>query len=436
MQNYHTAKAPPVVVPLLAEMVKEFNASQLRAVEYALSRTVALIEGPPGTGKTLVLATIVRCLQRGRPHDFTGAKWKLFLCADSHGAIDNIMMALPELGLKRRDMLRICRREKLTDKKMEPYLLGAKRERKGQIDEAMVIGSTMMNCGHSGMERLAARVCIIDEAAQATEPTVLVPAVKDCEQLVLCGDRRQLPPTVASDLADENGYAVSLLERLINNGIDSVQLDTQYRMHPSISSYPSSAFYDGSLKDGAKLLDRRPTRIFGFSWPGEGEADKPSQAICFFDVDGREEKEPWWGESLINKAEAEAIAAFVRRHGLSTDKKRLGIATTYSKQVELIRSLLPEYKLCIGSVDSLQGREVELLCLSTVRANYFDSLGHVADLRRANVALTRARNGLLIFGSRRTLETDGRLWAPFLEGLVEKGAVRDLPLAATSDEPT
>ena len=263
-------------------------------------------------------------------------------------------------------------------------------------------------------EPLSFETCLIDEATQATEPTSLVPLLFGAQQLVLVGDSQQLPPTVTDIAASREGLGTSLFERLQESGVQPLLLDTQYRMHPSLAEFSSRRFYGGLLRSAVRPEERPPPA--GLRWPDAGFP------VAFVAVRGPEQRsaaepggadaprspEDEGGTSYSNAAEAEVVARLVRALLDAGDPRPcdLGVITPYNAQALLLQRSLCEEEVEVKSVDGFQGREKELIVFSAVRSNAKRQLGFVADHRRLNVALTRARRGLVIVGDEATLAAD------------------------------
>ncbi|GLI70630.1 hypothetical protein VaNZ11_015565 [Volvox africanus] len=337
------------------------------------------------------------------------------------------------------------------------------------LSGAQVVAATCIGCGEARMQALSFPVVVLDEATQATEPHSLVPLLGQVRQVVLVGDPKQLPPTVKSQEAAELGLNIPLFERLQLMGLVPLLLDTQYRMHPAIAAFPSATFYGGKLLSAPDPRDRPPPRAF--PWPN------PKVPVCFIPVRGRESRTNTVndaatpggaaGYSYQNNEEAEMVAAVVAAlltpgsvAGLAGPGD-IGIVTPYNGQVRCLQQLLINGSrlsrglgqgarprsflhattiptaaassddeglsregavLEIKSVDGFQGREKEVIVFSTVRSNPAGQLGFVADGRRLNVAITRARRGLVVLGNPDTLAKD-RLWARWLRWVTSKGCI-------------
>ena len=241
--------------------------------------------------------------------------------------------------------------------------------------------------------------------------------------MVMAGDSNQLPPTIMSQKALEFNLDVTLFERVSGNGVTTMLLDTQYRMHPSISLFPSQHFYGGRLKDGVGAEMKPPP--LGFPWPAVTNGGLMPVAVVA--VEGREEKAGATGFGLASKSKQsddagvsfrnnlEAEVSIQAAHSLlsSGDIDSVAILTPYKGQVRHLEDLLREHsihfdcfpgRIVVSSVDGYQGREADAVVFTTVRSNKDGSIGFVADLRRLNVAITRPRRGLVIVSNPATLK--------------------------------
>jgi predicted DNA helicase len=245
-------------------------------------------------------------------------------------------------------------------------------------------------------------LAVLDEACQTTEPGCWIPLLR-CARVVLAGDHCQLPPTVLSAEAVDQGFGISLLERLVEFYGSAVtrRLAVQYRMHEAIMGFSSQEFYEGELQADAAvaghlLRDR----------PGVRPDLLTETPVLFIDTAGAgfdEQLEPD-GESRLNPEEAGLVARKVRTLlELGVTAPDLAVIAPYAAQVRLLRERLPLADLEIDSVDGFQGREKEAVIVSLVRSNREGEIGFLADVRRMNVALTRARRFLLVVGDSATL---------------------------------
>jgi len=282
----------------------------------------------------------------------------------------------------------------------EPYSLesrlaevGMKRGEKGVkavLQNVDVVAATCIGCGMGPLDRVTFPFIVIDEAAQVIEPAVILPLGKGAVQAVMVGDQCQLPATVLSQEAQSAGLDISMFDRLLSMGMEYTLLTDQYRMHPSISAFPSWRFYRNELKNAVTDRDRPIPNGMPFY-----------SNLVFLHVDAIEAS---GGSSKRNPAEAQCAAWVVeqgmRYAGMSASD--FGIISPYGAQVSEIRRLLPQsvQAACqVSTVDSFQGSEREVIIFSLVRANHRGDVGFVADWRRLNVALTRAKKLCVIIGN-------------------------------------
>lgn len=428
------------------EVPEGFNESQAQAVASSSTRSVSLIQGPPGTGKT---RTAVQILKHWTQTTKKARKKSCVLAtSDSNIAVDNLLEGLVRAGVRavrlgRPEAARPEMLEHTADAKAAKSLgvpsLGdvqdkaqAKVAVEAAIEEAEVVCCTAIGAGAGLLNDFSFSLVLVDEAAQATEPATLVPICHGCAALVLVGDHCQLPPTVASAAAARGGLARSLFERLAAARLPMILLQVQYRMHPALSSFPRQAFYAGRLSDGVDADDR--PALEGVAWPRRGFP------VCVLPVQGQERAAE--GKSFENEAEASQVALICKSlldRGLPC--AQLGVVTPYGAQVRLIRRKLQQFGIPVGrerdgvevnSVDGFQGREKDAIVMSTVRASLGGGIGFVADWRRANVAFTRARRGLVVLCHPPTLARDARTWLPWLHWAREQGCISGgaLPLPA------
>ena len=427
------------------------NESQKVACDAAISERLTLIQGPPGTGKT---HTAVRILQSWSSQNIG----TILAVADSNVAVDNLLEGLLGLGVSAVRLgqpvkVRESLREATVDAQMEGHPLrrdleehlelneklarrisGMKGKEKGLahrdlnrgwkevrrierqmrddiLDRAQVLCCTCIGVGHRLLEGRKFTRVLLDEATQATEPASLVPLVRGARQIVLVGDHRQLPPTVISRRAENGGLRRSLFERLVAMGIEPKLLDTQYRMHPAISDFPNRTFYEGQLVDGIAAADRpNPAGLLWNDW---------EVPIAFLPVNGDEILSAD-GVSKENPSEAGWAARILESllEAGDLNQSDIGIITPYAGQVRAIRDALTERNdsVEVKTVDGYQGREKEVIIFSCVRSNSDGNIGFLADPRRLNVALTRAKRGLIVIGDPNTLRND-ETWASWLEDI-------------------
>lgn len=277
------------------------------------------------------------------------------------------------------------------------------------IYKADVILSTNSSAALEFIRDVEFDVAVIDEASQATIPSVLIPIAK-AKRFVLAGDHKQLPPTILSEEAKE--LSETLFEKLIQLYPEKAKmLEIQYRMNEKLMEFPSREFYNGKIKADesvknitlADLKVREP--FFGEPWDSILKREEP---LVF--VDTAERRDKWERQrkgstSRENPLEALLVKEIVERLlRMGVKEEWIGIITPYDDQVDLIQSLVGE-EVEVHTVDGYQGREKEVIVLSFVRSNKEGELGFLTDLRRLNVALTRAKRKLIAIGDSETLST-------------------------------
>eukprot|EP00435_Cladocopium_sp_Y103_P052536 s6_g16.t1 len=289
------------------------------------------------------------------------------------------------------------------------------------LSEADVVCSTCSGADHPLIQHMTFARVLLDEAAQATELSSLVPLMKMKPEacVTLVGDHRQLPPTISNVQVDVEGFGTSLFERMAGQGVQPYLLNIQYRMHPCISAFPSSMYYDGQIRSGIPGASRRPPQ--GIAWP------VPEVPVTFLPVAGQELSEGGrtrglGGTSWSNKSEVEAVQELLKSLCAWDDisQEDVGIITPYAAQARLLRRSLG----CPApGKRGTGGMAVEdVIIVSTVRANSRGNVGFVGDPRRLNVTLTRAKRGLVVVGCFETLSHD-QSWGSWLHWAQERGLV-------------
>ena len=430
-------------------LASQLNDRQLAAHEMALRCAVSLLKGPPGTGKTRTTALIIRSL--------VALRGRALACAPSNHAADNLTLACDAIGISVLRYLPITRDAAQTSRRLPSRLLVWQNVKvDSELARLRALRSTsalpasqqlrfrelQREAQHSALDAVDLIVCtcsaagdpillgrkfaslVIDEAAQCTEPEAMVPITTGVRSVLLVGDESQLSPSVSEPRALAAGLGVSLFERLLTGGIDSVQLDTQYRMHPAISLFPSERFYAGGLHDGKNTRLRfRPDVTF--PWPC---ARTP---LFFWHVKGPGELKR--GGAISNATEATAVQTVVDslvENG--AEEQEIVVITPYEAQRQLISTLFrtQERTVEVGNIDALQGREKPFVILSLVRSGS-KTVGFLNNPRRANVALTRAQSGMVIIGDADTLGQSS-LWCDLLQSLRTRRVVLDLSGATQS----
>ncbi|EAQ85813.1 conserved hypothetical protein [Chaetomium globosum CBS 148.51] len=434
------------VAPMKTQMPKKFhvaglpelNHSQITAIKTVLSNPLSLIQGPPGTGKTVTSATIIYHLAKINNS-------QVLVCAPSNVAVDQLCERIHRTGLKvvrltaksREDVessvsfLALHEQVRMNDSNTELTKLARLKADQGELssqdekkfkqltraaereilNNADVVCCTCVGAGDPRLSKMKFRNVLIDESTQSAEPECMIPLVLGCKQVVLVGDHKQLGPVIMNKKAAKAGLNQSLFERLVKLNFTPIRLNVQYRMHPCLSKFPSNMFYDGSLQNGVTVSERLRTDV-DFPWP---VADTP---MMFWSNLGNEEISAS-GTSYLNRTEAANVEKIVTRF-LKAGVKALdiGVITPYEGQRSYIVSTMQNtgtfkketYKeVEVASVDAFQGREKDFIVLSCVRSNDNQGIGFLSDPRRLNVALTRAKYGLVIIGNPKVLSKH-ELW--------------------------
>ena len=422
------------------------NPTQETAVNKVLcARDVAIVHGPPGTGKTTTLVEAIYETLHREP--------QVLVCAQSNMAVDWISEKLVDRGV---NVLRIGNPTRVNDKMLSftyerrfeahpsyPELWSIRKElralsgktRRGNYEErermrhhigklrdratalevqinaelfdaAHVIASTLVSSNHRLLDHRHFGTLFIDEAAQALEAACWI-AIRKTDRVILAGDHQQLPPTIKCYEAAKKGLDRTLMELIVAHKPNAVSLlKIQYRMHEDIMRFSSEWFYDSELQAAPEVRHR-----------GILDWDTP---ISWVDTSEMDFKEEFVGETFgrINKAEAdlllEHLLAYIDRIGskrIIDERIDFGIISPYKAQVQYLRSKVKSTTafrpfrslISINTVDGFQGQERDVILISLVRANEQGEIGFLRDLRRMNVAITRARMKLIIFGDAQTL---------------------------------
>jgi len=451
--------------PMKTQMPKKFsvpglpelNGSQINAVKSVIQKPLSLIQGPPGTGKTVTSATIIYHLAK-----INGGQ--VLVCAPSNVAVDQLCERVHRTGLKvarvtaksREDVessvsfLSLHEQVRMNDTNVELTKLNQLKSELGELssqDEkkfkqltrsaerevltnADVICCTCVGAGDPRLSKLKFRTVLIDESTQSAEPECMIPLVLGCKQVVLVGDHQQLGPVIMNKKAAKAGLNQSLFERLVILGCAPIRLQVQYRMHPCLSIFPSNMFYEGDLQNGVTMQERI-RRDVDFPWP---VVDAP---MMFWSNLGNEEISAS-GTSYLNRTEASNVEKIVTRFFKAGVRPQdIGIITPYEGQRSFVVTSMQntgtyqkeKYKeIEVASVDAFQGREKDFIVLSCVRSNDHQGIGFLSDPRRLNVALTRAKYGLVILGNPKVLSKHP-LWHHLLLHFKERNCLVEGPLS-------
>ncbi|CAN5820068.1 AAA domain-containing protein [soil metagenome] len=437
---------------------------------------VALVHGPPGTGKTTTFIQAIR-------HTLQTEK-QVLVCSPSNIAVDLLTERLVRQGIT---VLRLGNPARVSEevinntldvkmanhasykelkeyrKKAEEYFAMAKKYKRNfghqereqrnllfteakqllkdasaledyiqweQFENAQVIACTPVVSSGRLMRDKKFRTVFIDEAAQALEPMSWIP-ISRAERVIFAGDHFQLPPTVKSKKAEDGGLKYTLFERVVKSQPEATALlRTQYRMHDKIMQFSNKMFYEGKLLSDDSVKDNH----LSFD-----EADdlliKP---VDFIDTAGcgfTEEQNPET-LSISNKEEADLLLKHLGNVLEQYERKpakplSIGIIAPYKSQTEYLKLQLEEqlyYKdsqnhFSVRTVDGFQGQERDIICISLTRSNDNGEIGFLSDTRRMNVALTRAKKKLIVFGDSATLANNS-FYKTFLEYVEEIGAYK------------
>ena len=443
------AAAATVVNSDISFRNKNLNASQQQAVAAVLqNEQLTIVHGPPGTGKTTTLVeAIVQLTQAGE---------KVLVSAPSNTAVDNIAKGLirqnvrllrvgnttkvdneifehtPEGKLNNSKQQKEIKQLKIRAEEFRKMALKykrsfgkAEREQRNLLfkevknirteikqlqayneeklfAEAQVIAGTPIGLYDAGISNMHFSTLVMDEAGQCIEPLAWC-VFPLAEKIVLAGDHWQLPPTVLSNEAAVSGFNNSILEVAINHSPNVYLLNTQYRMRAAIAGFSSHYFYNGLLQTAAHLYN---TGVH----------------LTFIDTagSGYNEKHGPDGVSLQNEGELQIVKQLLEKENFDT--VHTAFISPYSGQVAAAKDVLPQ-NLRMSTIDSFQGQEKENIIVSLVRSNDDGDIGFLKDYRRMNVAITRAKEQLVVIGDSATIGAD-KFYSEFLTYTEQHGTYR------------
>ena len=434
------------------------NKTQEQAVNEVLwAKDVEVVHGPPGTGKTTTLVEAI--------YETLHRETQVLVCAQSNMAVDWISEKLVDHGVP---VLRIGNPSRVNDKMLSftyerkfeshpdyPELWSIRktirqikenrkrgdnvhqkiarlRDRATEIemainaqlfDEARVVACTLVGSANKLLVRHKFSTLFIDEAAQALEPACWI-ATRRASRVILAGDHQQLPPTIKCYEAMKQGLGKTLMERIVENQPDAVTLlKVQYRMNDSIMKFSSDWFYHGEVESDGSVKHRS---VLDYEHPiewidGNEMLQQVNQELKEEDKLDIDFAEQFIGENhgRINKAEAELVLSTLNNYINKIGQERflaerldVGIISPYKVQTQYLRQQIrkrAEFRpfrqvISVNTVDGFQGQERDIIMISLVRSNDNGQIGFLSDLRRMNVAMTRARMKLIIFGDKSTLQ--------------------------------
>lgn len=419
------------------------NPSQEAAVNKVLNaKDVTIVHGPPGTGKTTTLVEAI-CEVLNREN-------QILVCAQSNMAVDWISEQLNDRGVS---VLRIGNPTRVTDKmlgftyerRFEAHPLyselwsvrQAMRQLRSQaktgnrraihekinslrdrgtnlelcirhdlFDQCRIVACTLTGAANRLLVGIRFQSVFIDEAAQALEAACWI-AIRKADRVIFAGDHCQLPPTIKCMEAAHAGLDVTLMEKVAKRRPDCVQLlDTQYRMHEAIAKFPSDWFYQGQLKSSPSVRFRNILEYEApMVWLDTSDLDYNEEATA--DLSGRYNTEE--AKFIVKALEAYADSVSIKR--ILDERIDFGLISPYKNQVQRLRQLVKhsaalkpiKRAITVNTIDGFQGQERDVVLISLVRANEEGNIGFLRELRRMNVAMTRAKMKLIIVGAADTL---------------------------------
>ena len=468
--NILTGKTPPTfqqTIPLPISP-KLNSAQQLAVTKILQANELAIVHGPPGTGKTTTLVQAIKALVR-QNHE------QILVVAPSNTAVDLLSDKLADEGL---NVLRVGNPARVSEKLMSLTLdskmaehsatkeikklkkraaefktmahkykrsfgKAEREQRKALFDEAyrimkdvdkteqyivddllakaQVITATLVGANHYTVRHLRYNTVVIDEAGQALEPACWIPILK-AKKVILAGDHCQLSPTIKSNEAARKGLSTTLLEKCVALYPDAVVLlEEQYRMNEQIMGYSSGVFYSNKLQ-------AHPSVAQHLLFDGDSPLLFIDTAGCGFDEKTEEVSTCNPEEAAFLMKHLSIVVGELGQHYNKDNFPSIGVISPYKQQIVELKELLLHApvlqpylsNITVNTIDSFQGQERDIVYLSMVRSNAEGTIGFLSDIRRMNVAMTRARKKLVVIGDSSTLTR-----FPFYAGFVAHAEVLD-----------
>jgi len=457
-----------------------FNDSQKNAIQHVLNNAITVLQGPPGTGKTSTIYEIILQLLRNLK------TYPILVVAASNIAIDNIAEKLKNdndlnilrivstekereynekhhlydiclhqqvfnrLPEKNKDTLLDMRynRQPVSQNQYKKMLTVSNSITEKLVAQAQVILTTTVVAGGYQLKSIKKLpVVIMDESTQSSEASSLIPlSMPGVDRFIFVGDDKQL-----SSFSEVPYLEQSMFERVLRNDTykNPHMLNVQYRMHPKISEFPIKTFYNNMLTDGVTEEDRFVEGINPLVFVDYGSKHKEVKVSNFKRFNGG-------GYTYTNPGEAQMILKILKDliYTKNIDKKDISVITPYSAQRDLLATMIQKDDLInpnnedieeevdedsltskkpttikticnimVSSIDAFQGREKNFVIFSCVRSNDENKIGFVKDARRLNVALTRARNGLILVGNKECMSKGDHLWECLIKHMEQKQSI-------------
>ncbi|XP_030830072.1 DNA replication ATP-dependent helicase/nuclease DNA2 [Strongylocentrotus purpuratus] len=421
----------------VATIMRDLNEDQRAAIKAVLrSQDYTVIIGMPGTGKTTTIVALVRIL--------VACGMSVLLTSYTHSAVDNILLKLLKYKI---DILRLGAQHNIHPELREFSDSKLMKEASGvsqlamQMERKKVVATTSLGMKHALLTRHSFDVCIVDEASQISQPVCLGPLFS-ASKFVLVGDQCQLPPLVQSSRARDLGMDESLFQRLVSAHTSSVtSLSLQFRMHSEIMSISNHMVYDGAMRCGNDEVAKATISLPNWdAWCKESCADawledavNPSTVVSFLNTDQAWSPTDAASPSNTNRLEAILVRRIVESlMQAGCTAAQIGVISPYRRQCQLLTSTLADLgskvkSLEVNTVDKYQGRDKDVIVMSFSHSQTDSQGGSILnDLRRLNVAMTRAKHKLLLIGSLKCLSQFDPV-QKLISFLQQNQLVRNLP---------